>query len=189
MRTVTHLLRAWSQGEPGALDLLTPLVYRELQGLAASYLRRERPEHTLAPSGLVHEAFLRLVRQRDVEWQNRHHFFGLAAQTMRRVLVEHARRRGSARRRAALGAIEDAGRSGEEAAAEGCAIAEALRELARLHPQAARIVELRFFGGWSETEIAGSLGLSVPTVKRRWRLARAWLHRYLSTPAYRAEPS
>lgn len=189
MRTVTYLLRAWHQGAPEALERLTPLVYRELQGLASSHLRGERPDHTLAPSGLVHETFLRLLRQR-VEWGDRHHFFGLASRTMRRVLIEHARARNRARRRELLATLQaEAAAPGVGVAARGGAVAEALRELGRVHPQAARIVELRFFGGWSELEIAHSLGVSVPTVKRRWRLARAWLHRYLATPDASIPPS
>jgi RNA polymerase sigma factor (TIGR02999 family) len=182
--TITHLLAAWSQGDREALDRLAPLVYGELRRLAFNYLRRERPGHTIETGTLVHEAFLRLVDQRQVSWQNRAHFFGIAALMMRRVLVEQARSRQSARRgEGALHvSLDAAAEIGVVEAPEVLALAEALRQLSESYPQAAEVVELRFFGGLDEREIGEVLGISVPTVKRRWRMARAWLHRQLAGP-------
>ncbi|HET9228743.1 MAG TPA: ECF-type sigma factor [Thermoanaerobaculia bacterium] len=174
-RTVTRLLVAWSQGDGKALDLLAPLVYSRLRQLASGYLRRERPGHVLETGALVNEAFLRLFGQDHVSWQNRSHFFALAALMMRRVLIEHARRRQHADRASCL-PLE----VGLARASDVLALDEALRQLSFRHPQAGKIVELRFFGGLNESEIAEVVGLSVPTVKRRWRFARAWLHRYLT---------
>jgi len=183
-RTLTRLLVAWSQGDRDAYERLAVLVYNELRQLAASYLRRERPGNALETRALVHEAFLRLAGQRQVRWQSRAHFFGIAALMMRRVLVEQGRRRLAERRghgapHVSLSAAPEVGRA---EAAEILALDEALRQLGQRYPQAGRIVELRFFGGLNEGEIAAALGLSVPTVKRRWRMARAWLHRHLSVP-------
>lgn len=187
--TVTALLVAWTQGDPQALEQLAPLVYDELCQLAHGYLRREPSGHTLETRALVHEAFLRLVDQRHVSWKARSHFFGIAALMMRRVLVEHARGRALARRgggavHVPLDAMVELG--GVEAP-ELLALDDALHQLGERHPEIGRLVELRFFAGLSESEIAEVLSVSVPTVKRRWRLARAWLHRYL-TGAERDEP-
>ena len=181
-RTVTLWLAAWSQGSGEALERLVPLVYGELRQLAARCLWRERSGHTLETGALVHEAFLRLVDQRQVSWQNRSHFFGIAALMMRRVLVEHARGRQYARRgRGALHLPLDAAvEVGDTVAPEIRDLNEALGQLIEFYPQAGRVVELRFFGGLTENEIGELLGISAPTVKRRWRMARAWLHRYLS---------
>ena len=176
-RTLTRLLADWSQGDGEALDRLAPLVYGKLRQLAASYLRRERPGHVLETRALVNEAFLRLIGQADVSWQNRSHFFAVASLMMRRILIEHARRR-----RALCLPLEAAAEVGLAEASDVLALDEALRQLSSRHPQAGKIVELRFFGGLNESEIAGMLGISVPTVKRRWRFARAWLHRYLAGP-------
>ena len=176
-RTLTHLLAAWSRGDGEALDRLAPLVYGRLRQLAASSLRRERPGHLLETGALVNEAFLRLLGQSRVSWKSRSHFFAIAALMMRRVLIEQARRRQHAAPHLPL----DAAAEVEMAeAAEVLALDEALRQLGARHPQARTIVELRFFGGLNESEIAEVLGLSVPTVKRRWRFARAWLHRNLA---------
>lgn len=182
--TITHLLVAWSQGDREALDRLAPLVYGELRQLAGNYLRRERPGHTIETGTLVHEAFLRLVDQRQVSWQNRAHFFGIAALMMRRVLVEQARSRQAARRgEGALHvSLDAAAEIGVAEAPEVLALAEALEKLGDRYPQAGQVVELRYFGGLDEREIGEALGISVPTVKRRWRMARAWLHRQLSSP-------
>ena len=177
-RTVTRLLVAWSQGDGKALDLLAPLVYSRLRQLASSYLRRERPGHVLETGALVNEAFLRLFGQDHVSWQNRSHFFAIAALMMRRVLIEHARRRQIAGRSACL-PLEAAAEVGLAEASDVLALDDALRQLSARHPQAGKIVELRFFAGLNESEIAEVLGISVPTVKRRWRFARAWLHRCL----------
>lgn len=176
-RTLTRLLADWSQGDGEALDRLAPLVYGRLKQLASSYLRRERPGHVLETRALVNEAFLRLIGQADVSWQNRSHFFAVAALMMRRILVEHARRK-----RALCLPLDAAAEVGMSAASDVLALDEALRQLGIRHPQAGKIVELRFFSGLNESQIGEALGISVPTVKRRWRFARAWLHRSLAGP-------
>ncbi|MDT7541889.1 MAG: hypothetical protein QOE33_1793 [Acidobacteriota bacterium] len=174
---VTKLLVQLTDGDGAAMEELLPLVYAELRRLAASYLRRERSDHTLQPTALVHEAYLRMVDQTQVRWQNRAHFFGVAAQMMRRILVDHARsqhaekRGGDAQK---LSLDENIDVSGERAA-ELVALDEALSRLAEIDPQKSRVVELRFFGGLSVEETAEVLGVSAPTVKRHWRLAKAWL--------------
>lgn len=180
-RTITHWLSSWSRGDGEAFDRLAPLVHNKLRELAARYLRRERSGHTLETGALVNEAFLRLLGQAKVSWQNRSHFFAVASLMMRRILVEHARRRPLARLALHL-PIEAADEVGAAEEPEALALGEALRQLGVRHPQARKIVELRFFGGLNETEIAEVLGVSVPTVKRRWRFARAWLQRYLVRP-------
>lgn len=179
---VTRLLLAWSDGDEHALADLMPRVYDELRSLAASYLRRERPGHTLQTSALVHEAYLRLVDQTRVRWHDRRHFFGIAAQAMRRVLVDHARghlyaKRGGGARRLSL---DEALTAAAESAPELVALDEALDRLAAADPQQAKIVELRFFGGLTGEEIGELLGVSVSTVTRGWRLARAFLYRSLT---------
>lgn len=184
-RTITRLLAAWREGDRGAFDRLAPCVYDEMRQLAASYVRRERAGLTLDTGGLAHEAFLRLAGQRRVAWQNRSHFFGIAALLMRRVLIERARARGTARR--GQGALHlplaDAADLAVDTPPELALLDEALRRLGEHYPDAGKVVELRFFGGLSEQEIGDALGISVPTVKRRWRLARAWLHRHLAASA------
>ena len=174
---VTTLLQAWSQGDESARDQLLPLVYDELRKRAAAYLRRERRDHTLPPTALVHEAYLRLVGQRSA-WQSRAQFFGVASQMMRRILVDHARARKAAKRpgsglRVAL--QEDAG-AVDPIEVDLILLDRALDELAALDQRQGRVVELRFFGGLSLEEIAETLGVSLATVNRDWRLARAWLH-------------
>lgn len=180
---VTGLLRRWSEGDEEALQKLMPVVYDELRGLAGHYLRAERPDHTLQPTALVHEAFLRLVGQREVVWQNRAHFFGIAAQMMRRILVDHARKRKAAKRDVGSYRVEltqpDAGAFEREP--ELLALDEALTQLEALDPKQARIVELRFFGGLTVEETAEVAGISTATVKREWRTARAWLRRELDS--------
>lgn len=177
---VTQLLHDWSDGDKKAAEQLMPLVYDELRRMARGYLRRERPEHTLQPTALVNEAYLKLVDQRSVNWQNRHHFFGIAAQMMRRVLVDHARehaaeKRGGLRRKVSL---DEAGiLTMGERAAELVALDEALRKLAEVFPRKARVVELRFFGGLSVQETAGVLDVSDKTVMREWETAKLWLYR------------
>ena len=175
---VTDLLRAWSQGDQQARDALFPLVYADLRRCAARCLRGERRGHTLEPTALVHEAFLRLVDQSRVSWQGRAHFFGLAAQMMRRILVDHARRRQAARRGGTWCRVElDEGSASAGARdVDLVALDEALSELSRLDEQQARLVEVRFFGGLSIEDAAQAMALSVKTVKREWRLARAFLH-------------
>ncbi len=174
----TQLLRAWSDGDRRALDDMLPLVYDELHRLAARYLGRERPDHTLQPTALVHEAYLRLVRQREVDWRNRAQFLGLAAGIMRRILVNHARDRAAAKRsgdreRVSLSLVEapSGGRDLDLLALEA-----ALDRLAELDPRKARVVELRFFGGLTMEEIAAVLEISRATVERDWSFARAWLY-------------
>jgi RNA polymerase sigma factor (TIGR02999 family) len=178
---VTQLLQRWSSGDSRALDELTPLVYSEVRKLARSYLRRERPNHTLQATALVNEAYIRLVDQRSVQWKNRAHFFGIAAQVMRRVLVDHARmrkadKRGSGEAPLVLDEALDvsAGRS-----LDLVRLDDALEALATLDPRQAQIVELRFFGELSIEETAEVVKLSPATVKREWAAARAWLRREL----------
>ena len=175
---VTMLLNAWGDGKQDALDELMPLVYQELRKLARSYLRAERPEHTLQPTALVNEAYLRLVDQKNVRWQNRRHFFGIAAQLMRRILVDHARKRQSEKRGGGQTLIlfEDA--KGVPAKARDLvALDDALNDFATIDPRSAKIVELRQFGGLSIDETAEVLEISPATVKRDWTVAKAWLRR------------
>lgn len=177
---VTALLRQWGDGNRSALDRLMTVVYGELRRVAGRYLRRERQNHTLQPTVLVHEAYLRLMDQRRVQWQNRAQFFGIAAQLMRRVLVDHARRHTAAKRGGGRTQQLDSSIAvTSERDVTVLALDEALTHLAALDSQQARIVELRCFGGLTIEETAESLGVSVDTVKREWRLAKAWLYRKL----------
>ncbi len=174
----TRLLVRWSEGDQDALDQLMPAVYDELRQLAASYLRREHAGHTLETSALIHEAFLRLVDQQRVRWRSRSHFFGIAAQAMRRILVDHARshryaKRGGGRRRLSL---EEICQFPIEQPPELEALDDALRDLVAIAPEQAKIVEMRYFAGLTNQEIAAILGQSTRTVTRRWRMARAWLY-------------
>jgi RNA polymerase sigma factor (TIGR02999 family) len=180
---VTQLLAAWSDGDQAARDQLMPLVYDELHRLAHQYMNRERPGHTLQTSGLVNEAFLRLVDQRDVKWQNRAHFFGIAAQMMRRILVDYARNRRYAKRGGAAHqvSLEEAMIVSEERAADVLALDDALKGLAEFDLRKSQIVELRFFGGLSIDETAEVLAVSPGTVMRDWTLAKAWLRREMSS--------
>jgi RNA polymerase sigma factor (TIGR02999 family) len=179
---VTGLLRAWGKGDLDARNELLPLVYRELRQRAAGYFRRERTGHTLQPTALVHEAYLRLVGQRRVTYQNRAHFFGLAAQMMRRILVDHARARYAAHRPpAALRvSLTDAIAATPALDCEVLLLDQALSELAVLDPRQAQIVELRYFAGFSEQEVGEMLCLSRSTVTREWQTARAWMYRRLT---------
>lgn len=182
---VTQLLQQWSNGHEEALDRLLPQVHDELRRLAASYLRRERPDHTLQPTALVNEAFLKLVDQRAARWQNRAHFFGIAAQAMRRILVDYARahaadKRGGAMRKVPL---EDAGLAGPAVDVDLLALDEALTRLAALDRQQSRIVELRYFGGLTMEETAEVMRISPATVGREWRVAKAWLSAELGRTA------
>jgi RNA polymerase sigma-70 factor (ECF subfamily) len=180
---VTQLLAAWSNGDQAARDQLMPLVYDELHRLAHQYMNRERPGHTLQTSGLVNEAFLRLVDQRDVRWQNRAHFFGIAAQMMRRILVDYARNRRYAKRGgdAHKVSLDEAMIVSEERAADVVALDDALKGLAEFDLRKSQIVELRFFGGLSIDETAEVLAVSPGTVMRDWTLAKAWLRREMSS--------
>jgi RNA polymerase sigma factor (TIGR02999 family) len=179
---VTRLLRDWSNGDESALDQLTPLVYSELRRLAGRYLRKERPDHTLQSTALVHEAFIRLVDQREVKWQNRAHFFGVAAQMIRRILVDHARGRHASKRGSGAPklSLDEALATPERKDLDLIALDDALNSLAKIDPQQARIVELRFFTGLTVEETAEVLGISPATVKRDWVTAKAWLYRDIS---------
>jgi RNA polymerase sigma factor (TIGR02999 family) len=178
---VTQLLMDWSNGDRSALDQLLPLVNDELRQLARRYMRRESPGHTLQTSALVNEAYLRLIDQKQVQWQNRAHFFGIAAQLMRRILIDHARKAQYAKRGggAVKVSLDEAAAVTEARAAELLAVDEALEKLTAMDARKGRIVELRFFGGLTEEETAEVLGISSPTVQREWRAAKAWLRRML----------
>ena len=180
---LTQLLVEWRTGNRDALDQLMPLVYRELQTLASRYLSRERAGHTLQATALVNEAYLKLIDQRNVQWQNRAHFLGIAARLMRRILIDHARRRGRAKRGSAathITLVEGLAAS-EPRDVDAIALDDALVALEKLDPQQAQMVELRFFGGLTVDETAEVLGISEGTVKREWRVAKAWLYRHIQT--------
>jgi RNA polymerase sigma factor (TIGR02999 family) len=178
---VTQLLEHWSHGDRHALERLMPLVYGELHRLAQRYLRRERSDHTLQSTALVHEAYLRMVDQKNVRWQNRAHFFGVAAQSIRHILVDHARSHLAAKRGAGAAklSLDEAIGVPEKREVDLLALDRALEGLAALDPQQGRIVELRFFGGLSIEETAEVLHISPATVKRDWVMAKAWLYQEL----------
>jgi RNA polymerase sigma-70 factor, ECF subfamily len=202
-RPVTQLLEKWRSGNQAALGELTGLVYQELRSLAQRHLRRERPNHTIQRTALVHEAFVRLVNQQSVDWQSRAHFFALASNLMRRILVDHARARLASKRGGGAASVslddlmapldaEDAGHASNipepqhfdgETDDDVAAIDEALTRLAGMDARQARIVEMRYFGGLTIEETAQALEISDATVKREWTLARAWLKRELSRGA------
>jgi RNA polymerase sigma-70 factor (ECF subfamily) len=175
---VTLLLAEWAKGNQNALNDLTPLVYRELRQLAASYLRKERQDHTLRPTALVHEAYLRLVDQKNPNWQNRSHFFGVAARLMRQILVDHARRRQAGKRAGSKNrvSLEEAFSFQQERSRDLVALDNGLNTLEKLDARKCRAVELRYFGGLSMDEIARVLDVSPVTVRRDLRMAEAWLH-------------
>ena len=181
-KSITQLLVEWRNGDVTALDKLTPLVYEEMRRLANHYMRRERQGHTLQTSALVNEAYIRLVDHKNMRWENRAHFFAVAAQAMRRILVDHARSRNYAKRGGEAEKVElDEGAVvAEERAAELIALDDVLMDLARLDPRKSQLVELRYFGGLSIDETAEALGIAPVTVRREWRKAKAWLHRALS---------
>ena len=178
---VTRLLLAWRQGDRDALDRLIPLVYEELHRMAERYLRRERPGHTLQPSAIVNEAYMRLLGRQGADWQDRAHFFAVAAQSMRRILVEHARHR-AAKKRGGQGTryLLDTVVMTEPRTVDLIAVDDALGKLTALDSEQSRVVELRFFGGLTESETAEVLEVSITTVHRKWLLAKAFLHRELS---------
>lgn len=180
---VTEILCRWSAGDADAPEQLMPLVYQELRGLARQYLQRERGDHTLQPTALVHEAYLRLVDQSRVQWQNRAQFFGVAAQLMRRILVDHARAHVAAKRggHAEHISLDEAQISPETRAAELLDLDEALTELAVVDVRKSRVVELRFFGGLSIDETAEAMGVNAATVRRDWTVAKTWLHHRIRT--------
>jgi RNA polymerase sigma-70 factor (ECF subfamily) len=175
---ITRLLIELTNGNRSAVDALLPLIYDELRSLAANYLRRERSDHTLQPTALVHEAYLRMVDQTRVNWQNRAHFFGVAAQMMRRILVDHARAQSAGKRGADFQklSLDENIDKAVERSDELLALDEALERLAEMDEQKARIVELRYFVGLSFEEIAEVLGVSPVTIKRHWRITKAWLY-------------
>ena len=181
-QNVTELLLDWSAGDKAALDRILPIVYNELRKQAARYLQRERAGHTLQTTALINEAYIRLVDQKNVRWQNRAHFFGISAQLMRRILVDHARakhrtKRGGSDIRVSL---SDANLVVKETDLDIVAVDEALERLAQIDEQQSRVVELRFFAGLSVEETAEVLKISPATVKRDWSMAKAWLHRELT---------
>jgi RNA polymerase sigma-70 factor, ECF subfamily len=178
---VTRLLKDWSGGDAQALDRLMPIVYTELRAVAARYFRRERQEHTLQPTALVNEAYLRLIDQKQVQWQNRAHFIGVAAQMMRRILVDHAKghnraKRGGGARKVSL---DEAAALTEERADDLVELDRALTALAAFDERKSRIVEMKYFGGLSVGETAEVLNVSEVTVARDWKLAKAWLYTHI----------
>ena len=179
---VSQLLRAWAGGDLQARDELVPLVYHELRKRASGYLRHERPDHTLQATALVHEAFLRLAGQNRVAWQNRGHFYAAAAQMMRRILVDYARERLAAKRPGAALRVDldESIQAPEAPGSDILMLDEALNELSTMDPRQGQIVELRYFGGLSEQEVAEALSVSRATVTREWRRARAWIFDRLS---------
>jgi RNA polymerase sigma factor (TIGR02999 family) len=179
---VTELLAQISGGNRAAVDELMPLVYRELKRIAGSQLGRERVGHTLQATALVHEAYLKLVDQREVAWRNRAHFFGVSAQAMRRILLDYAKSRGRRKRggEARRTSFDEALAVAEDRVSDLLTIDQALTKLEQLDARQAKVVELRFFGGLSVEETAEVLGVSTPTVKREWAMAKAWLYRELS---------
>jgi RNA polymerase sigma factor (TIGR02999 family) len=182
-KPVTELLKCWRQGDSTALEKLLPLVYNELRRIAAQQLRRERPNHTLQPTALVHEVYLKLVGQHRIEWQNRAQFFGVAAQLIRRILVDHVRNRRTAKRGggAVTLTLDEAVSEPARQDIDLLKLDDALLSLATKDEQQSRVVELRFFGGLSIEETAEVLGISPSTVKRDWAAAKAWLYRDMST--------
>jgi RNA polymerase sigma factor (TIGR02999 family) len=184
-KEVTQLLLDWSNGNKEAVDKLIPLVYNELRRLAERHLRRERPDHTLQTTALVHEAYVRLIDQRSVRWQNQAHFYAIAAQIMRRILVNYARdkraiKRGGSGQKVSL---DEALTISATRGTDMVALDDSLTSLASIDTQQSRIVELRFFGGLTIEETAEVLGISPATVKNKWSMARAWLHREISKTA------
>jgi RNA polymerase sigma factor (TIGR02999 family) len=184
---ITTLLKAWGRGDAAALERLTPLLYDELRRLARGYMRREHPGHTLQATALVNEAYLRLLEVKNVDWQDRVHFLAVAARTMRRILVDAARMRASAKRGGHLERVQHSSAvdfdrlpaTGTDRAMEFCALDEALNSLSQIDPRRAQVIELRFFGGLTVEETAEVLKISPQSVMRDWKLARAWLARAL----------
>ncbi len=182
---MTELLARWRSGDQNALDALMPLVYAELRKLAQHYLRKERSDHTLQSTALVHEAYLRLAGQSPPQWQNRAHFFGIAAHLMRQILVEHARSRGAAKRGggATRMTLDESMSIAQQSEVDVIVLDKALKDLTELDAQQGRIVELRFFGGLTIEDTSEVLGISPATVKREWVTARAWLFRAMTGEA------
>ncbi len=180
---VTQLLRQLRAGQPDAADQLVPLIYRELRRIAGAQMARERPGHTLQATAVVHEAYMRLAGEQDIEWQNRAHFFGIAARTMRRVLLDYARQRHAGKRGGSGAGRVDLDTElliGDDRLEDVVALDQVLTRLTEMDEEQGRIVELRFFAGLNVEETAEAMGISPRTVKREWRLARAWLERELA---------
>jgi RNA polymerase sigma factor (TIGR02999 family) len=185
---ITKLLKAWRQGDSGALDRLTPLVYEQLRRLARGYVRKEHPGQTLQATAVVNEAFLRLIDARDVDWHDRAHFFAVCARIMRRILVDAARERAALKRGGQAGRVQHSTAvnldllpvPGSDPRSQLCALDDALNALARMDPRRAQVIELRFFGGLTVEETGEVLKISPQSVMRDWKLARAWLARELS---------
>ncbi|HEU0253565.1 MAG TPA: sigma-70 family RNA polymerase sigma factor [Pyrinomonadaceae bacterium] len=182
---ITQLLAEWSDGDQSALDELYPLVYEELHRLARRYMSRERKGHTLQTTALINEAYVRLVDQRNVHWANRSHFFAISAQIMRRILIDHARRHAYAKRGGGAHqvSLEEAATVVPDQSLDLVRLDEALKSLAEMDPRRSQVVELRYFGGLNNEEIAGVLKVSENTVTRDWNMARAWLYQQLSGSA------
>ena len=180
---ITDLLIAWSDGDRDALDRLAPIVYEDLRRLAAGYMKRETAGHALQPTALVHEAYLRLVDQRQVQWRNRAHFFGVAAQMMRRILVDHARKRLADKRGGAVTMVglDEASPAATSSTVDILALDQALDQLTAVDARLCRVVELRYFAGLNIDETAEALDLSTATVERDWMVAKAWLFQRLSS--------
>jgi len=180
---VTQILQAWSEGDESAPERIMPIVYQELRRLAGDYLRRERPDHTLQATALVHEAYLKLVDQNRVDWKNRAHFCGVAAQLMRRVLMEHARAHNAEKRGGKMEKLylDETRELAQERPPDLIALDDALKSLAATFPRESEVVELKFFGGLEAREIAEVLQVSTKTVLRDWNFAKLWLCRELST--------
>ena len=181
--SVTQLLEQWNRGDPEALDKLMPLIYEELRKMARRHMGQQNPGHTLQTTALIHEAYLRMVKQKEKHFQNRAHFFGVAAQAMRHILVDYARARNAAKRGGAARPIslEEAALVTQERAAELVAFDDALKQLEELSKRQSRVVELRYFGGLSVQETAVVLEVSPDTVMRDWSMAKTWLHRALTS--------
>ena len=179
---ITELLLSWRKGDTRALDQLMPRVYEELRRIAKRYMAAERPEHTLQSAALINEAYLRLIDYKEMAWQDRTHFFAVAAQAMRRVLVDHARARQTSKRGGAMpkAPLDEAALEGREPAVELIALDKALRALAEIDPRKSQVVEMRYFGGLTAEESAEVLGVSPLTVMRDWRAAKAWLLRAIT---------
>lgn len=176
---ITRMLIELTDGNQEVVNQILPHIYDELKRLASSYLRRERPNHTLQPTALVHEAYMKLIDQKRVHWQNRAHFFGIAAQVMRRILLDHARKHQADKRGGEVEKLpieEEILVVSHDKSAELIALDDALEALAKIDEQKAKIVELRYFGGLSIEETAEVMGVSVPTINRQWRMAKAWLY-------------
>jgi RNA polymerase sigma factor (TIGR02999 family) len=180
---ITQMLIELTDGNQDVVNQILPHIYDELRRLAGSYLRRERSDHTLQPTALVHEAYMKLIDQRQVRWQNRAHFFGIAAQVMRRILMDHARKHKAEKRGGEADKLpleDEILVVSTDSSDQLLALDEALKTLSELDPQKAKIVELRYFGGLSIEETAEVMGVSVPTINRQWRMAKAWLYSQLA---------